>query len=102
MRVVTTHTASFAHALEPGAVVFAPAELRPYVGSVLADIIRKLHGRLPWIVRKLISAEALIELAHMLLERRELPGSAPVAYKFDAEGVARRVEHPGYNGLGLP
>lgn len=67
----------------PGAVVFEPRELRPWVMSTIAGIIRKLHGRLPRVVRIFISAEKLIELALALLQKEALPGSPSVIDAWD-------------------
>lgn len=74
MQVITEANAG-EYNLTPGAVVFAPLELRPWIMATVAGIVRNLHGRLPRVVRMFVSPEKLIDLALSLLERRALPGS---------------------------
>jgi hypothetical protein len=78
-RVLTSTESELGSTAVAGSVVFAPHELRPFIGDLVAQIIRALYPRLPSFVRMFVRVETLIEWALRVLQSKALPGSPSLA-----------------------
>lgn len=89
MRVLNTdhQAAEFATSgsVERGTVIFGPDELRPWIEATIARVVRKVYGRLPWLVRRFVSEARLVELILWVLREETLPASP---------GVQTPSQHP--------